>query len=362
MFLTNLNHLFHFLDFLVFYSHKLVETMSKTITRTRQKEKHKVDKQRVKKTKQTKKNKITKKHDKSRNTSRSHSHSHTSRSTSGIGAIQKPNIIMVEKSKVESLLLFNILLNYYVLLVSHHVSAAERRSRLEKLIMQMRENNKLISRDTTAIQIKNIVSYLDTFFNQLLILLNKSLEHEKKERKLKGKATRNHKGGFYFKSLEEKGENPITGADLTRLLDEMQQFFYNAKYTQEGQFLQDTDTLLSMLRGDVNQFKGILQYRIFPQFYSAMPPFIKWDAIYHELIEKRRWEDLPDYLLAYQSYLRSRDEYLVEKGLKPPSVLQRDLYTGFFNKMSNSINDNMYAFQNARNKFQGRFFPITLPP
>mgnify|MGYP000362323161 CR=1 FL=1 len=34
-------------------------------------------------------------------------------------------------------------------------------------------------------------------------------------------------------------------------------------------------------------------------------------------------EDLPDYLLAYQSYLRSRDEYLVEKGLKPPSVLQK---------------------------------------
>ena len=171
-----------------------------------------------------------------------------------------------------------------------------------------------------------------------------------------------HKGGFYFKSLEEKGETPITGADLTKLLDEMQQFFYNAKYTEEGKFLQDTDTLLSMLRGDVNQFKGILQYRIFPKFYSAYPPFIKWDAIYHEIIEKRRWEDLPDYLLAYQSYLRSRDEYLVDKGLKPPSVLQRDLYTGFYNKMANSINDNMYAFQNARNKFQGNFFPITLPP
>ena len=55
-------------------------------------------------------------------------------------------------------------------------------------------------------------------------------------------------------------------------------------------------------------------------------------------------------------------DYLVEKGLKPPSVLQKDLYTGFFNKMANSINDNMYAFQNARNKFQGKFFPITLPP
>ena len=293
-------------------------------------------------------------------------------------------VIMVEKTKVEYLLLFNILLNYYVLLVSHKYSNDERKQRLEELILQMRDNNKLISRDTSNIQIKNIVNYLDTFFHQLLLLINQSLEsyqHKKPNRHTRHtrhtshtrhtRHTRHkkyndkkklHKGGFYFKSLEEKGDTPITGADLTKLLDEMQQFFYNAKYTEEGKFLQDTDTLLSMLRGDVNQFKSILQYRIFPQFYSAMPPFIKWDVIYNEIIEKKRWEDLPDYLLAYQSYLRSRDEYLVEKGLKPPSILQRDLYTGFYNKMANSINDNMYAFQNARNKFKGNFYPITLPP
>lgn len=272
-------------------------------------------------------------------------------------------IVMIEKTKVEHLLLFNTLLNYYILLESQKKSNDERKKELERLILQMRNNNKIISRDTSDIQIKNIVNYIDTFFHQLLILLNKSLEpsHYSSQKQIKHRHNGKHNGGFYFKSLEEKGDQPITGADLTRLLDEMQQFFYNAKYTEEGKFLQDTDTLLSMLRGDVNQFKGILQYRIFPQFYSAYPPFIKWDAIYSEIIEKRRWEDLPDYLLAYQSYLRSRDEYLVEKGLKPPSILQRDLYTGFYNKMSNAINDNIYTFQNARNKFQGRFYPIALP-
>ena len=30
-----------------------------------------------------------------------------------------------------------------------------------------------------------------------------------------------------FKNLEEKGDQPITGADLTKLLDEIQQFFYS---------------------------------------------------------------------------------------------------------------------------------------
>jgi hypothetical protein len=308
------------------------------------------------------------------------------------GKNKEKRVIMVEKDKIEYLLLFNTLLNYYILLVTNKLPTKTRLLKLEELFRQLQDNDKLISRKTSDLQIKNLVSYLDTFFGQLLILLKQSIKKLKlkklalndtnmnevnytnmnekinKKTKINTKPTKptkptnsNHRGGFYFKTLEEKGETPITGADLTRLLDEMQQFFYNAKYTEEGKFLQDTDTLLSLLRGDVQQFKAILQYRIFPQFYNAYPPFIKWDEIYTELIGKRRWEDLPDYLLAYQSYLRSRDEYMVEKGLKPPSVLQKDLYTGFFNKISNSINDNMYAFQQARNKFQGKFFPVTLP-
>jgi hypothetical protein len=116
-----------------------------------------------------------------------------------------------------------------------------------------------------------------------------------------------------------------------------------------------------MLRGDLNQFKGILRYRIFPKYYQAYPPFLKWGAI-SEAIKTQKYEDLPDYLLAYQSYLRSRDEYLVEKGLKPPSVLSQGRYTGFFNKLSNSMDQNILKFQQYRNKARGNFFPIGLPP
>ena len=88
----------------------------------------------------------------------------------------KQKVIMVEKTKVEYLLLFNILTNYYILLVSHGLSDKERKYHLEELILQMRNNNKLISKDTHDVQIKNIVNYLDTFFNQLLILIHQSLE------------------------------------------------------------------------------------------------------------------------------------------------------------------------------------------
>jgi len=123
--------------------------------------------------------------------------------------------------------------------------------------------------------------------------------------------------------------------DITKLLDDAQQFFANAKYTQEGEFLSNTDTIISKFRGDIGQFKSFLQYRVFPKYYMTRPPFIKWDAI-KDIFTSGQWEDLPDYLLAYQSYLRLRDEYLVAKGLKSPSVLQSDLYTGFYNKLSHS--------------------------
>ena len=122
-----------------------------------------------------------------------------------------------------------------------------------------------------------------------------------------------------------------------------------------------------MLRGDIGQFKGLLQYRIFPKYYSPFPPFIKWnesspgagDGI-KKAIEQKKYEDIPDYLLAYQSYLRSRDEYLVEKGMKSPSALNKDLYQGFFNKLANSLDQNIQKFQQYRNKAQGNFYPVAL--
>lgn len=276
------------------------------------------------------------------------------------------SIVMIKKDKLEFLLLFTILFNYYVMLVLSNTPNSIRIARLNELITKLRDNNKIISKDTTNTQITNIAKQLNDFFNKLVNMIDVNMIDVNTIDKIGVKYSRmtrkrHQDGGFYFKSLEEKGQQPITGEDLTKLLDEMQQFFYNAKYTEEGKFLVDTDALISMLRGDVNQFKALLQYRIFPQYYNAMPPFIKWDAIYNDVINKKKWEDLPDYLLAYQSYLRSRDEYMVEKGLKPPSALQKDLYTGFYNNLANSINDNMYTFQQYRNKAQGRLFPIAVP-
>lgn len=280
----------------------------------------------------------------------------------------KHAIITLPIQKIELLLLFSTLINYHILLKSLSKSTSFYKKHTLNLLNNLRQNNKYIPNTTTDSELLAIYKSLTKIFDIILIEIEKNKnirttrdisEHYKIDNKQTKKCCK-HQGGFYFKSLEDKGNKPITGEDLTKLLDEIQQFFYNAKYTSEGQFLQDTDTVLSMLRGDVGQFKSILQYRIFPKYYTPYPPFLKWEGI-KEAIDTKKWEDIPDYLLAYQSYLRSRDEYDVERGLKSPAVLQKDLYTGFYNKMAHSLDTNIQQFQQYRNKFQGRFYPIALP-
>jgi hypothetical protein len=141
---------------------------------------------------------------------------------------------------------------------------------------------------------------------------------------------KNQDGGFYFKSLESKGDKPITGTDITNLLDEIQGFIYNAKYTEEGRFLTETDVLLSLFRGDTDTFKFHLNYYILPKYYQIFPPFLKWDAI-KKAISDKKYEDYPDYLLAYLSYMKLKNAWEVEQGLAAPINYDATPFASFAN-------------------------------
>ena len=271
--------------------------------------------------------------------------------------IHNPHTINIKlnEDQAELVLLYTTIINHILLMIVQKKPKHLIKTTIIDLFKDIRKHDKFISKDSKD-------SDLERLFN---LQYNKTKEIKKYMDSVLIKQKENisrHSGGFYFKSLEEKGDQPLTGADLATLLDEIQQFFYNAQYTSECAFLRDTNTVISMLRGDVQQFKGILQYQIFPKYYTMYPPFLNFANIKKDLIEDKKWEDLPDYLLAYQSYLRSRDEYLVNKGLKSPDVLNKDLYTGFFNKVANSLDQNIQKFQQYRNKSQGKLFPIALPP
>ena len=264
------------------------------------------------------------------------------------------NVIYLDLSleQIEFILMYSSIINHLLLLIRNKIPNRIIKETIINLFKDLRNHNHYINKNTSDYQ-------LDILYKKLYSQSKKIHEEVKSNTSLSSKSSKNSKnsknsktfkgkGGFYFKSLEEKGDQPLTGNDLVKLLDEIQQFIYNAQYTEEGQFLQDTNAVLSMFRGDIGQFKGLVKWRILPQYISVAPPFLNWGNI-KKAIDKRKYEDIPDYLLAYQSYLRSRDEYLVEKGLKSPKVLGKDRYTGFFDKLAHSLDTNIQKFQQYRN-------------
>ena len=56
-------------------------------------------------------------------------------------------------------------------------------------------------------------------------------------------------------------------------------------------------------------------------------------------------------MLAYKTYNRLQNEYLVSKGLRSPSEVKGD--DNFFTKMANKIDTSIQQFQQVRRKYQG---------
>lgn len=243
-------------------------------------------------------------------------------------------------NKIEFYILINTITNEIIFLLRKNNSKAHIKTKLFKLLKEIRKNNKVINKNTTD---KELIVFFNTIYEQSKIIY---------ETKCK-KNTKINKGGYYFKNIEDKGDKPISGNDMSILLDEMQQFFSNAQYTDEGEFIMAPNTLISLFRGDTDAFKSYVIWQILPKYIQIFPPFIKWDAIAN-IFKERKYEDIPDYILAYQSYMRSKDEYLVEKGLKSPDVLKKSFYTGFYNKLAISMDQNVMKFQKYRNFAQGK--------
>jgi hypothetical protein len=307
-----------------------------------------------------KKNK-TKKHKTKKHKTKQNNSKHNKLNTKTIN--NKLKTINNKLDKVELSILINIISNTIIELLKKNKSKKHIKIQIIKLLKDIRQNNKLIKINATD---KELTLIFDTIYKQSkLIYETKKFEnnnlsnhkfstlstHSTNSTQFKDKPKLN-KGGFFFKNIEDKGDQPITGNDMSKLLTEIQDFFYNAQWTEEGAFLRDPNTLLSMLRGDVEAFQSYITWRIIPKYIQWFPPFIQWEEIKKAFNEKK-YEDLPDYLLAYQTYMRSQDEYLVEKGLKSPDVLNKDLYTGFYNKLSHSLDDNILKFQKLRGNLKG---------
>lgn len=251
--------------------------------------------------------------------------------------------------QIECDILFTTITTQLLFLI--HIKTPKQKIKKQTLtvLKEIRNNNKLITNTITDDELNLIFERIYKYS----IKLNKELQQSKttpnKQKTNTSTQTNKTRGGFFFKDLEDKGDQPITGNDVVKFLDEIDSFVYNAQWTSEGAFLRDPYTLFNMLRGNVDAFKSYVTWHVLPKYYQMYPPFIKWAGI-QEIIDTK-WEDLPDYLLAYKTYNRLQNEYLVSKGLKDPSEVKGD--NNFFTKFANKLDTSIQQFQQVRRKYQG---------
>jgi hypothetical protein len=239
-----------------------------------------------------------------------------------------------------------------------------------KLLKDIRNNNKLITNTITDDELNLIYERIYNYSIKLHKEIQESKKNKTTQTQLKQspsthihitqsqpKPSLNNKtrGGFFFKDLESKGDEPITGNDIVKFLDEIDSFVYNAQWTDEGEFLRNPYTLFNILRGNVDAFKTYVNWHVLPKYYQIYPPFLKWTEAdgsggIKDIIT-RKWEDIPDYLLAYKTYTRLQNEYLVSQGLKSPAEVLGD--NNFFTKFANKLDTSIQKFQGIRRKFEG---------
>jgi hypothetical protein len=181
-------------------------------------------------------------------------------------------------------------------------------------------------------------NYSDRKLNEIYNFIIKQRQNIKQEiKKVKN-------GGYYLKRLEEKEDKPITGSDLTRLLDELQGITGNFRYAPEGKFLGKADIMINLMRGDEESLKSYIKFFILPNFYKIFPiPHlinifgVDKNNPPNDYVGKtplwERYEDIGDYLLTYQAYQKARNQYYVDKGMAPPDVLE----PGFMEKLTEDI-------------------------
>ena len=265
--------------------------------------------------------------------------------------------------RIELDILFSTIITQTLFLIHIKTPKTKIKKQTITLLREIRNNNKLIINTITDAELNIIFERIYKYSIELYKEIDQSQTN--KITKTKTKSTQStqstqspqspqspnnkKRGGFFFKDLEEKGEQPITGNDVAKFLDEIDTFIYNAQWTDEGAFLRHPYTLFNMLRGNVDAFKTYVTWHVLPKYYQIYPPFLKWDGI-KDIIE-RKWEDIPDYLLAYKTYNRLQNEYFVSKGLKDPSEVKGD--NNFFTKFANKLDVSIQKFQQIRRKYEG---------
>ena len=183
---------------------------------------------------------------------------------------------------------------------------------------------------------------------------------KKKINKLKIKKTKkkdklfNLKGGEagedgpYLQRLTGKGDEPITGNDVSKTLEEILEILGDIRHLDDFKGAKEPTVLLNYLNGNQESLKSYLRYSYAPKFYSINPPMINIKKIYE------RWDNIVDVLNLYKHDKKIKNEWAVSKGLKPEDVLKPT----FIDNLADKIDAIDTKYQNFKQKTNINSFRI----
>lgn len=185
---------------------------------------------------------------------------------------------------------------------------------------------------------KNMPSMMEELENNsspnssLLKMINNTPKNKKKQ---KG-------SGAYLDRLVKKGDQPITGQDVERTLDEIGEFLQALRYTPLGNGATGFQVLFDLLRGNDDAMKFYLKFNIMPKYFTPIPPTINMENIRKEL------PSIGEYLSLYTTHRRITREAKREAGELTPEDLKPDFFDKLAKKAQN-IRGKMMQVQMLRN-------------
>lgn len=187
---------------------------------------------------------------------------------------------------------------------------------------------------------KTLNMFYKKISKKLQAKLNKEIINEPNDYDLKSGG--GQPAGPYLQRLTTIGDQPITGNDMAKAIEEIITVLNDMQYLQEdgGPNIRGFNVLLNYFNGNTENMKYFLRYYFAPKFYTMSPPFLNFDAI------GKRLDNIIDFLNIYKNDKRIKNQFAVESGVKPTNVLQDTLADKLISKWDKLDQDynrfNMY--------------------
>lgn len=137
----------------------------------------------------------------------------------------------------------------------------------------------------------------------------KKVSGKRKSKKLKTKLKlQGGTHGAYLDRLSSKGEQPITGNDIARTMQEISELLGMLRYVPEGKGAAPFAVMFDLLQGQEKSMEYYLKFNVFPKYGKLFPPTINFSELNNVL------SNISEYLSLYTTYKNTIKQSRAERG------------------------------------------------